>query len=271
MISKILLSILFWSFAIYGAIERVRSMRKLRVPQSYTDSIFDWSEYPISSFKYDTLSWLATSIHWVTIVLLGLFQYIQFFMNPLSVHEVTFISLPFEVLMGGFMSLTGFWLGSTLFHPIAGFLGGNRHYAISVDGILWAGYIVPWSAISHFSFDHEKGMIRLWSSSLRGTVLFQFIPAEENVQRIIDILGTYLPDENKVSDPGFLQQCVFPILMAIACMSVAVVAYAVVQLVPDFFPVANIIFLYVLMLVGGPALIRSLFGRTLKPALASQK
>jgi hypothetical protein len=264
MMIKFVLMLEFWSLVIYGAFNMIRGARKIRSARRYKDFTFAWSERPLSSFKHDTISWIAISIHWISLVVIGLIEF--FVLVNLRPFPLAASSLVPFILMA-ITPMVGFLWGSMLFQPVATLFAGNRHYALSTEGILWAGHLVPWNAFSHFSLDREKYMIRLWSASLRGTIALLFAPPDEHVLRIAGILQSHLPNEDSLSSPSLLAQCAFPSIMAASCMLIVAIAYFLMKLPLEITFIANAILMYVLTILGGPVLLRSLLGKNLRPAV----
>jgi hypothetical protein len=262
MIIKTILMLEFWLLAMYGAFSMLRGARKMRAARKYKDVIFAWSERPISSATHDTIAWIGTSIHWLTIVLIGL---IEFFILVNRSFSPNAFSL-FTLLLITITPSVGHMWGSLVFQPIATYFAGNRHYALSMDGVLYAGNLIPWSAFSHFGFVEETKLIRLWSASLPGTIAFQFAPPEEHAAKIIDILQTHLANEAVIPPPNLIQQYLFPAVMTASCILTGVLIYFLRPLPLEITFIANAVLIYVLMLLGGPVLLRFLLGRNMQPA-----
>jgi hypothetical protein len=267
MIEKITLMILFCSFTIYGCVDRVKNLRKMRAVRNYRDVLFAWSEHPVSSFKYDTISWVAISIHWGSVVVIGVLEFLL--LVNLYLHKVENHLLPFSVfvIISGVVSGVGYLWGSVFIHPIARLLGGDRHNAISAEGVLFSGNLILWNAFSHFSFDDKKNIIRLWSAASRGVVSLIYSPPKEHVVKVVSILQTHLATEHMISPPSFVEQCGFPLVMAVGCISIVVLALIFLQLSAALAIILNGILMYLLMLLGGPVLLKSLFGGKTKPAI----
>jgi hypothetical protein len=258
MIIRPVLIVVFWSLAIWGAFDIVRGARKMRAPRKYKDAIFAWSERPLSSFKYDRISWVAISIHGVSVILIGLIVLFSLTLRPFNAIASSFIMM---IVLVGIIAIVGNICGSLLFYPVALALAGDRYVAISTDGILWAGNLIPWSTFSYFGFDPEKNMIRLWSASLRGTPAFMLTPPKEYVSGIMEIFQSHLPSENMISPPSFGEQYILPITMAIACIPILITACFMSQLPLEMTLIVNGILMYLLMIFGGPVLLRSLLGK----------
>jgi hypothetical protein len=267
MIIKPVLIVVFWSLAIWGAFDMVRGARKMRAPRKYKDAVFAWSERPLSSFNYDRLSWVAISIHGVSVILIGLIEIFSLTMRPFNAIASSFIMM---LVLVGIISIVGQIWGSLLFYPIALALAGDRYIAISTEGILWAGNLIPWSAFCCFRLDPETNMIRLWSASLRGTPAFMLNPPKEYVSGLLEIFQSHLPGDNTISPPGFVEQYILPITMAIACIPIVIAAGFMLQLPLEITLIVNGILMYLLMIFGGPVLLRSLLGKNTQPAAVEQ-
>jgi hypothetical protein len=263
MIIKPVLIVVFWSLAIWGAFDMVRGARKMRAPRKYKDAVFAWTEHPLSSFKYDRISWAAISIHAVSVISIGLIEFLSLTLRPFNAVASSFIML---IILVGIIAMAGQIWGSLVFYPVALALAGDRYIAISTEGILWAGNLIPWSAFNRYSLDPEKNIIRLWSASLRGTPAFMLTPPGEYASGVIDILQSHLPGENMISPPSVVEQYLLPIAMAVICIPVVITACFMLQLPLEITLIVNGILMYLLMIVGGPVLLRSLLGKKLQPA-----
>jgi hypothetical protein len=261
---KPVLIVLFWATTIYGAFDAVRGMRKIRSARKYKDCIFAWSEPPVSDIKCDTISWLTTSIHWMTVVMIGLVEFLILVVGSLPLSLSSLWIFP---LLGGIVAGIGYMWGTVVFHPIALYLAGNRNYAITNEGILFAGNLIPWSAFTHFSFDRENNLIRLWSSSFYGVVALMFSPPTEHLAKVVDSLQSHLPNENAVSTPNLMWQLAFPLIMAVGCgIPVFITIPSTLLLSPEIALIVNGILIYILMLLGGKGLLWALFGGKMRPA-----
>ena len=235
----------------------------MRAPRKYKDAVLAWSERPRSSFIYDRISWLAIMIHGTSVVLIGLIVLVSFMTRPFNAIASTFIMM---IVLVGIIAIVGQIWGSLLFYPVALALAGDRYIAISTEGILWAGNLIPWNAFSCFRLDPESNIIQLWSASLRGTPAFMLTPPKEYASGVMDILQSHLPSENMISPPSVVEQYLLPITMAVVCISVLVAACFVLQLPLEITLIVNGILMYLLMIIGGPVLLRSLLGKNTRLA-----
>lgn len=261
---KPVLIVLFFVLAIYGAFDVIKRARQMRAPRRYKDFMFAWSERPVSDIQYDTISWLATSVHWIAVVVIGLIEILILVVRPLPMSASSFLFFP---ILGGVISGVAYMWGTTVFHPIAMYLAGNRNHAIADEGILFAGNLIPWNAFTHFSFDRENSIIRLWSSSVRGVVALMFAPPAEHLTKVMGILQSHIPNENMMSTPGLIWQWAFPLAMVAGCCIPVLIAIPSTLLLPaEIALIINGVLIYALMLLGGQVLLWALFGRKMRPA-----
>jgi hypothetical protein len=157
--------------------------------------------------------------------------------------------------------------GTVLFYPVSTFLGGERYVAIANEGVMWAGNMIPWSAIGHIQFDQEHNIIRLWSSTSPGMIVFIFAPPAGDILKIVGFLQSHIADENLITPLPFLRRYTFPLAMTVGCISILAIAFVFLQLPSEVALITNSILMFALMLLGGPALLRSLFGKKIKPAM----
>jgi hypothetical protein len=262
-IKPVVLIVIFWALALWGGFDMVRGTRKMRAARKYKDALFAWSEHPLPSFKYDTPAWAAISIHGMSVVLIGLIVLINLMTRSLNPVASSFLMMLILVVI---ISIVGQICGSLLFYPVALALAGDRYVAISMEGILWAGNLVPWTAFSYFSLDREKNIIRLWSASLRGTIAFMLLPPQELTSDVVDILQSHLPSENKISPPSIVELYFLPIAMIIGCVPIVITAFFMLQWPLEITLIVNGVLVYLLVILGGPVLLRSLLGKSTRPA-----
>lgn len=258
---NIFLTLCFCLTAIYGAFKRLRGLRALRAARKYKEALLTWGRHPISSFRHDTLSWITESIYWITVAGIGGMQLFVLIAYPLHPPDPIWIVISFfTILFSGYL-----WGGET-FHPITDFFGGDSHPALSTEGLLYADSLYLWSAFSHFSFDAEKNIVRLWSSHLHGAVTFAFELPPEIASQVVEVLKTHLPHKNDASFASFLDQCVFPAIMGIFCAPFWILEFLSLQVSAEFAVLANGLFMCALMYIGGPVLIWLLWSKHIRPA-----
>ncbi len=263
-------SIIFVLFTIYGFFSIVRSVRELRAPRNYENALLTWAEPPRSSFKYEFYAWMAISIHRIAVIGLGLVAFVILVLHPpwaINFQGGQDVMAYLIVILagGGGSALAGFLWGRSLFWPIAEAMGGDHHYAVTAEGMLYMGLRFPWNTFSHLSLNAEHNMIQIWSASLPGTVGFTLSPpSPESVSRLMGILQSYLP-ASETSSPGSINGFIFPVLMA--CFSAPFVVLALLTfLLPGGIAItANCLLIYFLGTLGGKLIMRLVYGGKAQP------
>lgn len=175
-----LLLFAFVATAMYGAFAGFRSLRRIRQPHPYADTMFRWHEAPLSSFRYERPNWVAVAAHSVAIVLIGLITLAELrdptaLLAPMGNLSPWFLPLFLGVVMAG-TAYIGFVWGLTIFQPIAQRVAGSAHFALSEEGLLFGGLLFPWESFDRFSCDPSQTAVRLWSAFSPMTVSFTFSP-----------------------------------------------------------------------------------------------
>ena len=266
--NRILLLIIFGVCTILGVFLSVSNIRGIRALRKYTDALFAWAEPPLLAFKYERFSWFATSIHWLAVITLGLVDLFILLMlrsTELNIPGVpesisTFLEMP--VLVGCTAGIAVLW-GQSLFSPIAARIGGDRHFAINAEGILYAGHLFPWGAFSHFSFDEEHKVVQIWSASLPGTVgLTISPPSEAGRSEIVGLIQSHIP---LAEAPPRRSMLLFPLIMASFVAPFVVLAALTFLLSAGLALLLNGLLIYSLALYGGKLIMRLVYGGKAKP------
>jgi hypothetical protein len=270
--SNIILLIIFVLFSIVGFYLCAKSIRDIRAPRKYKDVLFTWTEAYRSTHIYDLPSWLATSIHWISVITIGLVvvtvlilhPLIEVFVLPFSYPLLTLLAISLLACSSG---LAGFLWGSCLFGPIAEHIGGDSHFAIAEDGLLFAGRLFPWSTFSHFSFDAVKKQIHLWSASSPATIAFTFAPASAvTTSRLIEIIKSHLP-ASEHSYKNSLKRYIFAARMAAMCAPFVLLAFLMLLATSGLAIVVNSFLLYILIVLGAKLITEVVYGGKDRPAL----
>jgi hypothetical protein len=262
----ILLLIIFGLLAIIGAYAVVKAVRKIRTPRTYKDAVFTWVEHPGLTFKDDLPTWLAITIHRLALIGLGLLAVLTVLLHPLDSLGLPGLSdsatpaFLVEPLLYATMAFIGFLWGYSLFGPIAEWIGGDRHYAISSDGVLIGGQLMPWNSLSHFDVDAGQNVIHVWSASLHGTpAMVLALPTSEALLKLSGILQNYLPASDPFS-PGLIRRYVFPALMAGLSAPFIVVACLLYRAPAGIALIADAILIWALIELGGMLIMRLIYG-----------
>ncbi|MBN8579509.1 MAG: hypothetical protein J0L96_02465 [Anaerolineae bacterium] len=204
--------------------------------------------------------------HWASTVLIGIVTIITIVINPFNISWLSVLSTP---ILFFFIMNTGFLWGANLLHPIINLSSGERHYALTAEGILFGNNLFPWNTFSGFSINERKEII-IWSSSMPETVCFTLKPQTyEKMLEIIEILQRNL---SKFAPPpqNILKRCAISTLMIF--FSLPFVALSILSLL---FPlviavIINNFLLYLLMKFGAKLLLRYVYGNNLQPAFIEE-
>lgn len=268
---RTLLLISFGLSAIYAGYTNLRAIRKFRAPHSYTGELLSWSVHLYSGFKYELDTWIAINIHRLALFLNGCVGLYLLLYRP-----VTGLAIPgvpdylaglivFPILAGCVAGMGFFW-GQALFGPLAEFLGGDSHYAISEDGVLYGGQLFPWSTYSHYSMNPDGTVIQLWSASFPGTVAFTLTtPSAGQISRLRGIMESHMPS-GEADAPGFFRRCAFPALMAALAIGFIAAAVWSSSLSYAFAMVLNAVLMYLLVFLGAKVIMRLIYGGRNRPA-----
>ena len=261
---KIILFIIFLIFALIGSISRIRDTRKIRAYRNYKDMLVAWAEHPRSEFQDDIYMGIAIYIHWTSTVLTGIATIIIIVSNPLNTSWSLLIALPILFLF--IINTSSLW-GSNLLHPIANLISGNRHYAISEEGILFGDNLYPWNTFSSFNVDTNRKVINIWSSSMPETICFVLAPqTSEKTLKIIEILQKYLSSSVPHSQ-SIIKRCSFSALMAALSAPFVILAILSLLLPAIIAIIVNCILINFLMLFGAKLIFRYVYGNNFRPAL----
>ncbi len=195
--------IVFGGCALWGFINVMWQTRKIRAPRRYAGELFSWTEPAGSSFRDDFPAWIAINIHRGTTILLGFEALLILFFRPAESLALPRAPLALSFLLGpllvGLVALIGVFWGFMVGGPLADAIGGDRHYAVSDEGVLAHGHLWPWEAATHFTVDRERGAIRVWSASLPGTLAFSFHPPAEGWAPLLAVLRAHLPERDELA------------------------------------------------------------------------
>lgn len=267
-----ILLVIFGLFTIYGAVSSVVMMRKMRARRDYKGILFEWAEPPtlgfgLSGLRYESGAWVAIVLHGLAVAAAGSAVCLVLFVRPLrpllSWGMAGLLVVPVMVMM---VSMAGNWWGTVLAHPLAERLGGERHAAVSPDGILYLGQLFPWNAFKGFSLAAEGTAIRLWSASFPGLIGLVLVPPSEQRPALLELLRRQLPGEPAEASGGFRAQLAFPALMGIVCGPLVLAAWLMVLAPAELALLIDGLLMLLLMLVGGPGLLWIGFRGKMRPA-----
>ena len=157
-----------------------------------------------------------------------------------------------------------FW-GQAFFGPLAEYLAGDSHYAVSDEGVLTGGQLFPWKTFASYSLNEERTALTLWSASFPGATAFNLMPPVENISSLVSLIQSHLP-AGGAATPGFIRRSAFPALMAVLFILSTIIAIAAASLSSGLAIVLISILMYLLVLFGGKIIMTLIYGNQNRPA-----
>lgn len=264
---KIFLIIIFLILTVIGSTSRIKDTRKIRAYRNYRNTLVTWTENPRFEFHDDINMGISIYSHWASTVLIGIVTIIIIIINPFNFSWFTVLSTP---ILFFFIINTGFLWGANLLHPIINLNSGERHYALTAEGVSFGDNLFPWNTFSGFSIDTERKVLIIWSSSMPETICFILSPkTSEKMLEIIEVLQrnlskfTYPPQNTlkryAVSAIMIFFSAPFVILSVFSLLFPIVIAIII-----------NCLLINLLMKFGAKLLLRCVYGNNLQPALIEQ-
>lgn len=259
----------FAGFAASGVYSIIENMRRLRAQHSFPDTLLSWSERPRADFRADFPGWCAINLHRYTGIGIGLAEVaLVLSLRPLASWpdlQAGALNLFAGVTVILAISISGYLWGALVGGPVAGVIGGDRHYAVSDAGLHTLGHVTPWIAFNDFSFDAGSGMIFLWSASLPGAVAFAFKPATaEQRQQLLGILQAHLATRHE--PPQLLRRYSFPLIMALFCTLFILAVVLLIQADANLGLIVIPLLLWLFLASGSSLMMRMVYGGKARPA-----
>ncbi len=192
------LFLLFGLCVLAGGLRTIRLRATSRRTGRTPDALHEWSERPLSSWRYEPYSSAAILVHALAISLLsvaalGTASNPATFNNPLVSNDTTMVLLVW-IAEGGSISLVGYLLGSLVAFPLAALGRTPVAVAITEEGMIHGRTLLPWTWFSHFSIDRNRGILRLYSAFSPDLPSFVSKPTvSASLVELSDTLQEYLP------------------------------------------------------------------------------
>lgn len=193
-----ILIILFIVFMLFAGFRVSRLLAKVRHGGRPSNALHQWSEPPLSSWKYEPFTMAAILVHILASLLLAGAALAT--ASKATSFDTTFFSndLTMFVLLwfvdGGSLSLIGYLVGSLATFPLASLRKEPLWYAITEEGIIHGNTLLPWRLFSHFSINRKDGLIRLYSAFAPNLPCVVSKPTATLLDEISSSLCKYLPD-----------------------------------------------------------------------------
>ena len=269
-ISQILLLGCFGLPALYAFFSNLKTLRSFRAPRKYAGQRFAWAERPYSGFKYELDTWLAITIHRLALFSAGLVGLYLLSFRPTL--EVSIPGIPGSIagliafpIVAGCAAGMGFFWGQASFGPLAEYLAGDSHYAVSDEGVLTGGQLFPWKTFTHCSLNEERTALTLWSASFPGATAFNLMPPVEQMSALAALIQSHLP-AGSTATPGFIRRSAFPALMAVLLIFSIIIAIGAASLSSGLAIVLIFILMNLLVWFGGKLIMTLIYGNQNRPA-----
>jgi hypothetical protein len=193
-----ILIILFIVFMLIAGFRVSRMLARVRHGGRPSNTLHQWSEPPLSSWKYEPFSMAAILIHIIASLLLA-GAALATASRPTS-FDTAFFSNDITMLVllwivdGGSLSLIGYLVGSLATFPLASLRKEPILYAITEQGIVHGITLLPWRLFSYFSVDQNDGIIRFYSAFAPDLPSVVLKPSVSLIDEISSSLRKYLPD-----------------------------------------------------------------------------
>jgi uncharacterized membrane protein YdbT with pleckstrin-like domain len=272
MTSTTLFRIVFLGSTAYGAYKGVSGLRRMRSRRHYQDTLFEWTDHLPSGPLNEGPIWLAASAHFIGVTLIALATLITIPRRTIApdFSSLSAVAASFsdDLITALSISLIAYLWGTVLsVNPFYTPSPKEGHYAISAEGILYGGRLFPWSCFTHFSAAEHGGVVRLWSASSPGLVVFVLLPVSSDDQPTLrETLSRYLPTSTSAPRVRSWPRWFLPAL-TIATSSAAVGASLLLLVYPSFIGLpAAAILTFLLVALGGRMVMQLGFGGMGLPA-----
>jgi hypothetical protein len=259
-----LLVLLFGAWLIIGGIRTFHLLAASRSPAPGLNAIREWSERPLSSWRYEPYSAAAILLHTLAISSLGIAALDAVStagaFNALPAPSDTAPPVLLWIAEGGSISIVGFLVGSLVAFPLARLRRAPVAFAITEEGVVHGRTLMPWSWFSHFSIDSKGGVLRLYSAF--SPDLASLISRPTPLAQLVDLgtaLRPYLPTDSTPGNRAWYRTklLLIPTMLSV-CMPLSAVGWLATRLPRELALFAIALSTTVLALLGGRVI--SLFG-----------
>ncbi len=273
MTNTVLLLIVAGLLALFGGFSVVKGMQSVRAARQYPGALIYWDEPAVEGYGRDPGGWLAVFVHRLALVLLGALAVFAMFQR-LPPQSGLFTRPEIGALLADLVSvlavtMIGFTWGVSFFGPFAERLGGPHHYALSAEGILIGGNLLPWSAFNHFDLDTAQNLVYIWSATLPGSLAMVAAPSEPGAAaRLAAILQEHLPD-SAPTEARTSGRWTLAVRMALLCLAFLAPAAWLTSTSPVIMLLADAFLMCILQFAGAWLIDHLLYGDKARPVTAT--
>ncbi len=171
----------------------------MRSQHTYADMLFEWTDTNPAGLWNEGLIWFAPAIHFTALTIIALACFTLFFQNFSIPTYIGVFGIPPSFLYIAILVMSTFiiaflWGFALAVNPFYKPFPRQAHFALSEEGILYAGRLFGWNIFTHYTINETNRIIRLWSATAPGHVLFTFLPVDSRERLELEYhLSRYLP------------------------------------------------------------------------------
>jgi hypothetical protein len=183
-----------------GFVKRIVRLQSLR-SKTHPQAEIAWKQFPLSAWRYETLSMVAITMHSLGLICLNAFLLIsltrdnEFTLLPSSVSVPLFavaVLILTTHMSGGLIAHNFMLFAQQWIKPVS--------YGICANGMLYGGSLISWKSYSHHEVGRDDGLISLYSSyspPLRTCVIK---PPPEFFRSVLGVIQKNLPSAQPTGD-----------------------------------------------------------------------
>ena len=196
----------------------LKSMRSHTNPQAE----INWTQPPLSPWRYETLTMVAISLHSLGLVCLAALVLASvssstLFLQPIELNQslLLFVFALFAVSFSTYASgvMVAYHIAQPWIRPVS--------YGISSEGMYYGGSLIGWKSYSHYELGPEKGLISLYSSYSPPLRTWVIQPPAESFSSVLRLIQQNLPSAPP-SDFDSWQRSPFGLILSMSVLDLAV-------------------------------------------------
>lgn len=180
--------------ALLGLVSGIKGLKSMR-SQTHPQAEISWKQPPLSTWRYETPSMAAITIH--SLGLIGLTLFVLYGVTRPQVFNFSSnIILSFLVFTAALfaVSFTTYASAVSLAYHFAQPWIKPASYGISSDGMLYGGSLIGWRSFFHYEPGPEEGQISLYSSYSPALRTWVLLPEREAYAGVLGLIqGNLLP------------------------------------------------------------------------------
>jgi len=254
----ILLFILTAVGAGIGAFRSYRLISASRKANPHSQALLEWSEKPLSSWRYEPYAAAAILIHTLAVsafvpIALSAAYNPSLLDNPLFANDATMTLLDWFIQCGC-MAVIGFQFGSVLIaFLLIIFRREMVSYALTEEGMVQGQNLLPWRWFSHLSVDSIRGILRMFSAFAPDLPsLISSPPGTFPLAELTDRIEGFLPlQPSKEKQSWYRSKIFLAPAIALVCILLVTTGWLALRLQRELSLFAITLIMSVLIFAGG--------------------